>query len=192
MIAIPSATASRKKELYDFYKQFGCKIKNYDYPTVQTVGAKPSLREFDIEDLLFRKQIQVVDENTKAYFKNKVVLITGGGGSIGSELCRQLAKMNPKQIVILDIYENGVYDVQQELKLIYKNELDLEVEIASITDRQAMRMVFENIILKLSLMLPPISMYRLWKIIVLKLLRIMFSEQRLFLNFAKNSVLNAL
>ena len=111
---------------------------------MQTVGAKPSLREFDIEDLLFRKQIQVVDENTKAYFKNKVVLITGGGGSIGSELCRQLAKMNPKQVVILDIYENGVYDVQQELKLIYKNELDLEVEIASITDRQAMRMVFEK------------------------------------------------
>ncbi len=144
VIAIPSATAVRKKELYDFYKQFGCKIKNYDYPTVQTVGAKPSLREFDIEDLLFRKQIQVVDENTKAYFKNKVVLITGGGGSIGSELCRQLAKMNPKQVVILDIYENGLYDVQQELKLIYKNELDLEVEIASITDRQAMRMVFEK------------------------------------------------
>lgn len=144
VIAIPSVTAERKKELYDFYKQFGCKIKNYDYPTVQTVGAKPSLREFDIEDLLFRKQIQVVDENTKAYFKNKVILITGGGGSIGSELCRQLAKMNPKQVVILDIYENGVYDVQQELKLIYKNELDLEVEIASITDRQAMRMVFEK------------------------------------------------
>ena len=144
VIAISSATAERKKELYDIYKQFGCKIKNYDYPTVKTVGAKPSLREFDIEDLLFRKQIQVVDENTKAYFQNKVVLITGGGGSIGSELCRQLAKMNPKQVIILDIYENGVYDVQQELKFIYKNELDLEVEIASITDRQAMQMVFEK------------------------------------------------
>lgn len=144
VIAISSATAERKKELYDIYKQFGCKIKNYDYPTVQTFGAKPSLREFDIEDLLFRKQIQVVDENTKAYFKNKVILITGGGGSIGSELCRQLAKMNPKQVIILDVYENGVYDVQQELKFIYKNELDLEVEIASITDRQAMQMVFEK------------------------------------------------
>ncbi len=144
VIAISSATAERKKELYDIYKQFGCKIKNYDYPTVQTFGAKPSLREFDIEDLLFRKQIQVVDENTKAYFRNKVVLITGGGGSIGSELCRQLAKMNPKQVIILDIYENGVYDVQQELKFKYKNDLDLEVEIASITDRQAMQMVFEK------------------------------------------------
>ncbi len=144
VIAISSATAERKKELYDIYKQFGCKIKNYDYPTVQTFGAKPSLREFDIEDLLFRKQIQVVDENTKAYFKNKVILITGGGGSIGSELCRQLAKMNPKQVIILDIYENGVYDVQQELKFKYKNDLDLEVEIASITDRQAMQMVFEK------------------------------------------------
>ena len=144
VIAIPSVTPDRRKELYDYYKRFGCKLKTYDYPSVQTVGAKPSLREFDIEDLLFRKQIQVSDEKTKTYFGEKVVLITGGGGSIGSELCRQLAKMNPKQIIILDIYENGVYDVQQELKFMYKNALDLRVEIASITDRQAMSMVFEK------------------------------------------------
>lgn len=144
VIAIPSVTPDRRKELYDYYKRFGCKLKTYDYPSVQTVGAKPSLREFDIEDLLFRKQIQVSDEKTKAYFGEKVVLITGGGGSIGSELCRQLAKMNPKQIIILDIYENGVYDVQQELKFMYKDALDLRVEIASITDRQAMSMVFEK------------------------------------------------
>lgn len=144
VIAIPSVTPDRRKELYDYYKRFGCKLKTYDYPSVQTVGAKPSFREFDIEDLLFRKQIQVSDEKTKAYFSEKVVLITGGGGSIGSELCRQLAKMNPKQIIILDIYENGVYDVQQELKFMYKDALDLRVEIASITDRQAMSMVFEK------------------------------------------------
>lgn len=144
VIAIPSVTPDRRKELYDYYKRFGCKLKTYDYPSVQTVGAKPSLREFDIEDLLFRKQIQVSDEKTKAYFGEKVVLITGGGGSIGSELCRQLAKMNPKQIIILDIYENGVYDVQQELKFMYKDALDLRVEIESITDRQAMSRVFEK------------------------------------------------
>lgn len=144
VIAIPSATPDRRKELYDYYKKFGCKVKTYDYPSVQTVGAKPSLREFDIEDLLFRKQIKVSDERTNAYYKDKVVLITGGGGSIGSELCRQLAKMNPKQIIILDIYENGVYDVQQELRFVYKGALDLRVEIASITDRQAMEMVFEK------------------------------------------------
>lgn len=144
VIAIPSVTPDKRKELYDYYKRFGCKIKTYDYPSVQTIGAKPSLREFDIEDLLFRKQIQVSDEKTKAYYNDKKVLITGGGGSIGSELCRQLAKMNPKLIIILDIYENGVYDVQQELKFMYKDALDLRVEIASITDRQAMQMIFEK------------------------------------------------
>ena len=94
--------------------------------------------------MLFRKPIEISDEKTLGYYANKVVLITGGGGSIGSELCRQLAKMSPKQIIILDIYENGVYDVQQELKFKYGNKLDLEVEIASITDKDAMSVVFEK------------------------------------------------
>lgn len=143
VIAIPSIGPERRKQLYDFYKESGCKIKTYDYPSIQTMGARPQLREFDIEDLLFRKQIQVSDEKTKAYFQNKVVLITGGGGSIGSELCRQLSKMNPKQIIILDIYENGVYGVQQELSIKYKGELDLRIEIASITNKPAMARVFE-------------------------------------------------
>ncbi|MDO4379029.1 MAG: nucleoside-diphosphate sugar epimerase/dehydratase [Erysipelotrichia bacterium] len=141
IIALPPSEKNIK-ELYNYYSQFGCKIKMYDYPTLQAAGGKRQLREFDIEDLLFRKQIRVIDENTKKYFKDKVVLITGGGGSIGSELCRQLSKMEPEQIIILDIYENGVYDVQQELKFKYGNKLDLRVEIASITDRQAMSMVF--------------------------------------------------
>ena len=73
-----------------------------------------------------------------------VGLITGGGGSIGSELCRQLAKMEPKQLIILDIYENGAYDVQQELKIAYSGKLNLQVEIASITNRKAMERVFET------------------------------------------------
>ncbi|MGN0005680.1 MAG: polysaccharide biosynthesis protein [Candidatus Gastranaerophilaceae bacterium] len=144
IIAIPSATTDRKRELYDFYKKSGLKVKTYDYPTMQVAGAKPQLREFDIEDLLFRQQINMRDKKTNAYYKGKVVMITGGGGSIGSELCRQLAKMEPKQIIILDIYENGVYDVQQELSFKYGNDIDLKVEIASITDRQAMEMVFEK------------------------------------------------
>ena len=78
------------------------------------------------------------------YYKGKVVLITGGGGSIGSELCRQLAKMNPKKIIILDIYENGAYDVQQELKIAYGSRLDLQIEICSITHRKALEKVFER------------------------------------------------
>lgn len=96
--------AVKKKKLYDYYKAAGYKLKVYDYPTMYAAGGKRHLREFDIEELLFRKPIVVADDRTNAYYKDKVVLITGGGGSIGSELCRQLAKMNPKKIIILDIY----------------------------------------------------------------------------------------
>ena len=144
IFAIHVEDADKKKELYEKYKKTGCKLKVYDYPVMQSATGKRSLREFDIEELLFRKPIVVSDENTHAYYKDKVVLITGGGGSIGSELCRQLAKMEPKQIVILEIYENGAYDVQQELKIAYGNKIDLRVEIASITNRRAMARVFET------------------------------------------------
>ena len=94
--------------------------------------------------MLFRKPIVIHNDKTTAYFKDKTVLITGGGGSIGSELCRQLAKMAPKKIIILDIYENGAYDIQQELRIAYKNTLDISIEIASITNRRAMERVFEE------------------------------------------------
>ena len=144
IFAIPSMDAKKKKALYDYYKDAGYKLKVYDYPTVYAAGGKRHLREFDIEELLFRKPLVVSDERTNAYYKDKIVLITGGGGSIGSELCRQLAKMQPKKIIILDIYENGAYDVQQELKIAYGNSLDLQIEICSITHRKALERVFEK------------------------------------------------
>ncbi len=144
IFAIPSMETGKKKELYDYYKAAGYKLKVYDYPTMYAAGGKRHLREFDIEELLFRKPIVVADERTNAYYKDKVVLITGGGGSIGSELCRQLAKMNPKKIIILDIYENGAYDVQQELKIAYGNRLDLQIEICSITHKKALKRVFDK------------------------------------------------
>ncbi len=99
-------------------------------------------RNAEIDDLLFRKPVALNDGQLRGYYENKVILITGGGGSIGSELCRQLAKFSPKTIVILDIYENGAYDVQQELRLSYRNVLDVRVEIASITNRRAMEKIF--------------------------------------------------
>ena len=143
VFAIPSMDEEKKKELYDYYTGAGYKLKVYDFPTVYAVGGKRHLREFDPEELLFRKPLAVADGRTNAYYKAKVVLITGGGGSIGSELCRQLAKMAPKQLIILDICENGAYDVQQELKIAYGGNLNLQVEIASITNRKAMERVFE-------------------------------------------------
>lgn len=144
IFAIPSMDAYKKKTLYEYYKNAGYKLKVYDYPTMYVAGGKRHLREFDIEELLFRKPLVVSDERTNKYYKDKVVLITGGGGSIGSELCRQLAKMEPKKIIILDIYENGAYNVQQELKIAYGNTLDLQIEICSITNRKALRTVFER------------------------------------------------
>ena len=144
IFAIPSMDAEKKKHLYEYYKDAGYKLKVYDYPTMYVAGGKRHLRDFDIEELLFRQPLVVTDERTNAYYKDKVVLITGGGGSIGSELCRQLAKMEPKKIVILDIYENGAYDVQQELKMLYGSKLNLQIEICSITHKKALEKVFET------------------------------------------------
>lgn len=142
VFAIPSMDTEKKKSLYEHYKNAGYKLKVYDYPTVYVAGGKRHLREFDVEELLFRKPLVISDEHTNEYYKDKVILITGGGGSIGSELCRQLAKMQPKQIVILDIYENGAYDIQQELKIAYGNTLNLQIEICSITHVKALERVF--------------------------------------------------
>lgn len=142
VFAIPNLADEKKKKLYEHYKNAGYKIKVYDYPALRTTGGKRRLREFDIDELLFRKPIVVNDERTSSYYRNKVILITGGGGSIGSELCRQLAKMQPKQIIILDIYENGAYDIQQELRIAYAGKLDVRIEIMSITHKQAMEKVF--------------------------------------------------
>lgn len=144
IFAIPSMDAEKKKALYEYYKNAGYKLKVYDYSIMYAAGGKRHLREFDIEELLFRKPLAISDERTNEYYREKVVLVTGGGGSIGSELCRQLAKMNPRKIIILDIYENGAYDVQQELKIAYGNRLDLQIEICSITHRKALEKVFEK------------------------------------------------
>lgn len=144
VFAIPNMDVNKKKCLYEHYKNAGYKVKVYDYPTLYTAGSKRNLREFDIEELLFRKPLAVTNEQTYAYYKDKVILITGGGGSIGSELCRQLAKMDPKQIIILDIYENGAYNVQQELKIAYGNNINLQIEICSITHKKALEKVFKQ------------------------------------------------
>lgn len=143
VFAMPNMDDATRKSLFETYTAAGFKVKLYDFPTMQTAGAKRNLREFDIEDLLFRKPVQVVDSQTCDYYRNKVVLITGGGGSIGSELCRQIAQMGPKQLIVLDIYENCAYDIQQELKILWP-KLDVRVEIVSITNPVGLRRVFRR------------------------------------------------
>ena len=146
VMALPSTvTPEVRKDIYERYKAAGFKIKSYDYPSMQsTQKGKRALRDFDIEELLFRKEQEVITGVTINYYKNKVILVTGGGGSIGSEIARQLAKMEPKQLILLDIYENGVYDIQQELRIQYGESLDLKIEICSITNRNALENVFKT------------------------------------------------
>ncbi len=145
-IALPGVTGDRARELLQFYSRTGCKVKIYDFP-MRTPGDTTSrrvVREIKIEDLLFRNAIDVKDSSTVAFYANKTILVTGGGGSIGSELCRQIAKCSPKKLIIFDIYENNAYDIQQELTRKYKGMLDLCVEIGSVRDRARLNAVFAN------------------------------------------------
>ncbi len=143
VFALPQMNAADRKKLYDYYKTHGFRIKVYDYPLEgASENSRRTMREFDIEELLFREPRQFIGEQTAAAFKDKVVLVSGGGGSIGSELCRQIAKMRPRMLVVLDIYENNAYDIQQELKMAYGDKLNLQVEIASVRDKRQLEKVF--------------------------------------------------
>lgn len=141
--AIPSTTGQNRKDIMNLCKETGCRMQTV--PSVsQIVNEEVSmtkLREIEISDLLGRKQILVNMDEISDYIKGKVVLVTGGGGSIGSELCRQVAERNPKQLIILDIYENNAYEIQMELKKKYP-QLNLEVIIGSVRDSRKIFKVF--------------------------------------------------
>lgn len=140
VFALPNITNERRKELFEIYKNKGYKIKVYDYPSLENTDGRRQMRDFAIEDLLYRNAVDVIDEKTAAWYRGKNVLITGGGGSIGSELARQIAKIGPSRLTLLDNYENGVYDIQQELKTRYP-DLNLRVEIVNVCDRAGVERV---------------------------------------------------
>ena len=146
VIAIANLSQERLAELNTIYAQMGLKVNLYDLPIqpTGTKGDKRVIREFQIEDLLFRDPLAVSSDETRAYFTGKTVLVTGGGGSIGSELCRQIAKCNPKKLVIFDIYENNAYNIQQELIRQYASDLDLSVEIGSVRDPKRLDYIFDR------------------------------------------------
>ncbi len=146
-IALPSFSSDELQSLLDFYMPTGCKIKLYDFAMNEessVISDKRKLREVKIEDLLFRNTLNINSNETFKYYNGKTVLVTGGGGSIGSEICRQLAKAEPKQLVIFDIYENNVYDIQQELLHIYGDKLNLCVEIGSVRDVDRLDRLFNK------------------------------------------------
>lgn len=145
IFALPNVKTERRKELYELYSGLGYKIKAYDYPILDSDNnSRRVIHDFNIEDLLFRHSNQFLTEETIKWYSGRSVLITGGGGSIGSELARQIARCKPARLVILDVYENGAYDVQQELLLKYGNDLNLRIEIANVCDREMIEKIFSE------------------------------------------------
>ncbi len=148
ILAMPAMSAEKLQEIYLFYLKTGFKVKLYDFPvkdnTSSAQATSRQIRNFRIEDLLFRDTIHLDQQPIIDFCRDKTVLITGGGGSIGSELCRQVAKCGPKKLIVLDIYENNAYDIQQELRNIYRDDLDLEVEIASVRNYPRLLTIFRH------------------------------------------------
>ena len=150
-LAIMDITSEETHRLMKFYGEAGYKVKAYDFPTRDIMsnteeGARRMVREIQVEDLLGRESLanKINTEELKRYYEGKVILVTGGGGSIGSELCRQVAACHPAKLIILDIYENNAYDIQQELNRKYKGNLDLCVEIASVRDVVRLECIFKH------------------------------------------------
>lgn len=145
IFAIPSASVQTRKEILDICKESGCKLRTIPgtYQLINGDVYVSNLKEVDIEDLLGREPIRINTEEVLDHVSGKVILVTGGGGSIGSELCRQIAAHHPKQLIILDIYENNAYDIQQELLRKYP-ELNLAVLIASVRNEERIDSIFET------------------------------------------------
>ena len=143
--AVPSGSAQTKKEILDICSTTGCQVQVVPgmYQLVNGEISVSKLRKVDVQDLLGREPIKVNLEEILNFISGKVVMVTGGGGSIGSELCRQIAKSNPKQLIIFDIYENNAYDIQMELQRTYP-ELNLVTLIGSVRNTARVNYVLET------------------------------------------------
>ena len=143
-VAIPSADAKNKREILNICKESGCEIK--DLPGVAEIvngqAGISDMKDVAVEDLLGREPIRVDMEQIFTQITGKTILITGGGGSIGSELCRQVAAHSPKQLIIFDVYENNAYEIEQELKRKYGDALNLVTLIGSVRDSRCLDSVF--------------------------------------------------
>ena len=144
IIAIANADGDDMAKIFYHYRNLGCKVRIYDSLVSDAKAQRGVLREFSINDLLLRNTHEVGNQAVSQFYSGKTVLVTGGGGSIGSELCRQLARSQPKRLVIFDSYENNAYDIQQELLRSYGNDLDLAVEIGSVRDRDRLDELFRT------------------------------------------------
>lgn len=144
-LAIPSATVGQKRDILNICKETDCELKSLPgmYQLVNGEVTVSAMKKVAIEDLLGRDQIKVALSEITGYIKNKVVLVIGGGGSIGSELVRQVAAADPKQLIIFDVYENNAYDIQQEIRKNYP-DLNLVTLIGSVRDSKRILQVFRD------------------------------------------------
>ena len=145
LIAIPTIDDEEKSKIIEICKTTSCKIEIIPgmYEIINGKVSLNQIRKVEIEDLLGRKAVVLDTEGIASYIHDKTILVTGGGGSIGSELCRQILKFGPKQLIIFDIYENNAYDLQMELNYKYP-KLDLKVLIGSVRDKLRLENVFEK------------------------------------------------
>lgn len=145
ILAIPSASRRQKLDILEICHATGCKLRTLPglYQLANGEVSIQKIREVDIEDLLGRDIVKIDLNEVAGYIKDKVVLVTGGGGSIGSELCRQAATQKPKTLIIFDIYENNAYELQMELRRQHP-ELDLVVLIGSVRDKGRVDYVFDK------------------------------------------------
>ncbi|APC41952.1 polysaccharide biosynthesis protein [Clostridium estertheticum] len=145
LIAIPTIDDEDKEEILEICKKTNCKIEIIPgmYEIINGKVSLNQIRKVEIEDLLGRKAVKLDMQGITSYITNKTILVTGGGGSIGSELCRQIIKFNPKQLIVFDIYENNAYDLQMELEYKYP-KLDLLVLIGSVRDKKRLEDVFKK------------------------------------------------
>lgn len=146
IVAIPSVNKQEISGILNICKKTKCRLKTLPgvYEIIDEKVSVKHLRDVSIEDLLRREQVKLNTEEIAGYLKNEVVLVTGGGGFVGSELCRQIAGFAPKKLLIFDIYENGAYCLQNEIDHIYKKELNFEVLIGSVMDKERLRQVFQT------------------------------------------------
>ncbi len=145
IIAMPSVPSRERKKIYDICKDTQCTLRTIPgmYQIINNEVKLSDLREVQIEDLLGRDTVDINVDEILDYVKGRVILVTGAGGSIGSELCRQIAGHNPKKLVMLDIYENSIYDIQLEIAGKYPG-LDMEVLIATIRDEKRIKSIMKK------------------------------------------------
>lgn len=146
LIAVPSAGKQQREHILFVCSKTNCRVKImpdiHSFVMLQDQHCYPQIRSIRVEDLLRREPVRLNNSRLSDTIRGKTILVTGGGGSIGSELCRQLMRFSPKSLVILDIYENNAYELQQELMC--STEFHVQVEIASVRDEKRMEEIFEK------------------------------------------------